>query len=463
MKRIIEDFLISWSEKNGNVNSTESILSWVEERNKTVFVDIKKTIPDLENGFWYYDEKSGEIVNRNKSFFSVKGAELIRQEEVICSQPVLIQNEIGYLGIICKKINGVLNLLMQAKIEPGNVNKIQISPTIQATKSNFTRKHGGKKTAYVDYFINSKNYTIVVDQLQSEQSSRFIGKRNRNIIILLPEDEEIEVLETHRWMTLGQLKELMKYENLVNMDTRTVISCIPFYLMNSSNEENTKKYFSDEALYYSIKTIDSKEISSIYNYINDYKMFCENELRIVPLMSLSNWEIKNGEYLSKSPYSFKMVFCDIAIEGREVTKWQQPLFEAEGKATFGLFTCVEHNVRKFLVKGKSEFGCFDKMEIGPAIQLEAIENYENYDVVEKVFFERYDKKYNVMYDVILSEEGGRFYHEQNKNIIIEINKDELEPLPEGYFWAGFGTLNVLNQVNNSLNIQLRNLMSLLEV
>ena len=47
-------------------------------------------------------------------------------------------------GIICKKINGKLNLLMQAKIEPGNVNCVQISPTIQATKSNFTQVHGGK-------------------------------------------------------------------------------------------------------------------------------------------------------------------------------------------------------------------------------------------------------------------------------------------------------------------------------
>ena len=41
---------------------------------------------------------------------------------------------------------------MQAKIEPGNINKIQLSPTIQATKSNFTQKHGGRKTELFGIF-----------------------------------------------------------------------------------------------------------------------------------------------------------------------------------------------------------------------------------------------------------------------------------------------------------------------
>jgi len=115
---------------------------------------------------------------------------------------------------------------MQAKIEPGNINKVQVSPTIQATKSNFMQKHGGKKPAYLEYFINAAPSEIMVDQLQSEQSSRFYKKRNRNVILIV--DEPISESTTHKWMTLGQIKKLMRYDNLVNMDTRTVLSCIPF-------------------------------------------------------------------------------------------------------------------------------------------------------------------------------------------------------------------------------------------
>ena len=161
---------------------------------------------------------------------------MIENDIVVNEQPIILQNEIGYLGILCKEINGVLYFLMQAKIEPGNINKVQISPTIQATKSNFMQVHGGRKPDYLDYFINSDKYQIIVDQIQSEQSSRFYKKRNRNIIIKV--NEEVEVLPNHKWMTLGQIKELMKYDNLVNMDTRTVLSCIP---LSSINKNDRKK------------------------------------------------------------------------------------------------------------------------------------------------------------------------------------------------------------------------------
>ena len=62
---------------------------------------------------------------------------------------------------------------MQAKIEPGNVNKIQISPTIQATKSNFMQTHGGKAPAYLEYFSDKQNYEIVVDHIQSEKKQEY--------------------------------------------------------------------------------------------------------------------------------------------------------------------------------------------------------------------------------------------------------------------------------------------------
>ena len=38
----------------------------------------------------------------------------------------------------------------------------------------------------------------------------------------------------------------------------------------------------------------------------------------------------------------------------------------------------------------------------------------------------------------------------------------LPELPEGYFLLDFKTLNELVQINNTMNIQLRNLLSLLE-
>ena len=69
----------------------------------------------------------------------------------------------------------------------------------------------------------------------------------------------------------------------------------------------------------------------------------------------------------------------------------------------------------------------------------------------------------IIKNVILSEEGGRFFHEQNKNIIIDVSNDEIDKLPEGYIWVSYSTLSMLTQFNNILNIQLRNLISIIDI
>ncbi len=439
------------------------IKSWINEKNGALKVNISKNTLSESNS-WFYDESSGEICNKDKSFFQIQGLQQYRDGELVLEQPILIQDEIGYLGILCKELNGVLHFLMQAKIEPGNVNKIQISPTIQATKSNFTQKHGGKKPAYLDYFLSAKPENIIVDQIQSEQSSRFLGKRNRNIIIMV--DEDIEVLPSHRWMTLGTIKQLMKIDNLVNMDTRTVLSCIPFSQQNVSVSEleEIEGMFSDKSLFQSMfGKSEHSDIVKVFRYINNYKMLHSCENKIVPLTELKSWNFNDSGITHKTGYPFKVVFCDIEIEGREVTDWTQPLFEAEGMAVFGLITANFDGKKKFLVQAKPEAGCFDSIELAPTVQLEASIKEEEYNEIDKLFFSLMNKGAVIKNNVILSEEGGRFYHEQNRNIILEVASEQVGELPSGYFWLDFKTLNQMVQYNNVLNIQLRNLLSLLEM
>ena len=436
-----------------SLHTTEELYSWIDEGNKKISVCIKK-IPFSDCSSWHYDLSSGEICHSDRSFFQITGMQVLRDGLVVTEQPILLQSEIGYLGIICKRINGEMHYLMQAKIEPGNINKIQISPTIQATKSNFTQRHGGNPPRYLDYFVNAARYRIVVDQIQSEQSSRFLGKRNRNIIIELDEDDQVETFPSHKWMTMRQIKELMRYDNLVNMDTRTVLSCLP---LDGQLDE-----FTNLDMYRSVQGQRTSNLSEIYQYINNYKMFDETVKRSVPLYSLKEWEMHNNEFACRNPYSFKVIFCDIEIEGREVRHWCQPLVEATGIATFGLLTCVDHGVREFLVRAMPEIGCFDKIELGPSVQREYVHDKSKSTVVDELFDTHMRTGVGVKFNTLLSEEGGRFYHEQNRNVIIEIDKDELADHPDGYFWTDYKTLGTLVKVNNCLNIQLRNLLSALE-
>lgn len=454
--KIQEQIIESLFNEEGNVNSTEEILSWLNNLNKSTLVNISETNIN-EDSFWFYDDRNGEILNRKRSFFSITGMRLFTDDKFILEQPIIVQNEIGYLGIIAKEIDGVINFLMQAKIEPGNVNCVQLSPTIQATKSNFTRAHGGRIPHYFEWFDNAgKTSTVIYDQIQSEQGSRFSGKRNRNIIILT--DKEIPLHPNYKWMTLGQIKTLLTKNNLVNMDTRTVLSALPVIIGKNAGRGGMAK--KNSPLYKSMYESDFSDFIKANTLLNNYKMYHEVHKTFIPLNQLVDWEIDNYGIISKKQADFCVRYYNIEIHGREVQNWTQPLFKAKSKALFVLFTAVDNGIRKFLITLHPEIGCFDKVEFGPSLQISDEDNAEQSQLYK--IFKACEKSQNgILKDVILSEEGGRFYHEQNRNVIIDIDINETD-VPKNALWVDYASLNLMIMGNNNLNIQLRNLISLLD-
>ena len=208
--------------------SNSEFTQWLENKRNTT-KHLVNQIPFIDLIDWQFDKVTGNLVHTSKNFFSIEGVQIETNwgNKKIWSQPIINQSEVGFLGIITKKINGILYFLMQAKNEPGNINKVQISPTVQVTKSNYKKVHKGGSAPYLDYFFNDKkNVSVLLDQLQSEQGARFLKKRNRNIIVEITED--VEIKENFCWLTLGQIKEFLTLDNVINMDSRTVISGISY-------------------------------------------------------------------------------------------------------------------------------------------------------------------------------------------------------------------------------------------
>ncbi len=472
----VDAFWRSWHDDAG-VNSFHDLLEWIADRNATCNVSIERIALSACTP-WFKDQATGFIRNHNESFFQIAGLSseqkslLSGDVHCVSQQPIILQKEIGYLGIMAKEFDGVMHFLMQAKIEPGNVNKVQISPTIQATRSNFLQLHGGKRPAYLEYFLrngssSSRKVKTIVDQVQSEQSSRFFGKRNRNVVVVT--DEEVEVLPSHRWMTVGQIKRLMRYPNLVNMDTRTVFSCIPWSLWAEPSKRIIEDA-SDSSLLSSILSHPSlKGMNRVNESLSNRKMFSNGTRKIVPLDDLQQWSFSDDEtaFRCEERFPFEVGFFDIAIDGREVARWNQPLFEAKGVATFVLLCRRDDDRMRFLVHIKEEAGCFDVAELGPTVQREAASTQEP-DAIEVATLALLSEGKGIKIDVLLSEEGGRFYCEENRNVLIELSPQEAsgffsdEMLRKSYLWLDFATLCQLNQANNVLNVQLRNLLSLLD-
>lgn len=461
-------FLKSAMYAGASVSDTGSIMEWLKQRNAETKVDVRVTaFSRLDQ--WLFDEQSQNLRHISGKFFSIDGIRVQTNWGLIPTweQPIINQPEIGFLGIIAKEINGVLHFLMQAKIEPGNVNNVQISPTLQATRSNYTMVHKGNKPRYLDYFT-AKNKIVLLDQLQSEQGARFLKKRNRNIIILLPPDEPIELHEDFCWLTLRQIIEMIQHSNVVNMDTRTVLSGIPF----GDYDLDVVDFYVDMTAQQSsaigrmmLKSCLAKEGSlhtfdEILSWLTGLKSVYDLKVEKIPLKAVQHWIVSDEEIYHEQRKYFRVIPVEVEISSREVKKWNQPLVEPLQEGICGFIVKEINGLLHFLVQAKLECGNHDIIEMAPTVQC-LTGNVKNPDVLKPPFFEIFEhaRPEQIITDTYQSEEGGRFYREQNRNIIVMVDESFPVAVPENYMWLTLNQLKTFLKFNNFLNIQARSLIS----
>ena len=448
--------------ENNRFNSSAEIEAWIRQRNEEVGVDVQ-LIPFAEMDGWNVDEE-GCLRHNSGKFFSIEGIHIETDYGKTPSwdQPIINQPEVGYLGILTKEFDGVLYFLMQAKIEPGNVNCVQISPTLQATKSNYSRVHKGKKPAYLDYFVNAKPENVLLDQLQSEQGARFLRKRNRNIIIKV--DEDVELLPDFRWMTLGQIKRFMAKDNMVNMDTRTVLSGIDFtdYLTPMTASANLSIF--GRELIRSLQTGSGfYTMRQILSWLTGLKSQYDLIVTHKAIDKLQGWHRSADEIANDNGRFFRIIGVRVNIDNREVTSWCQPLVQPMQQGICAFIIKRINGVLHFLVQAKMECGNYDVLELAPTVQ-SLTDNFRAYSGVGRADFTDYvlqAKPEQVIYDVLQSEEGGRFYREQNRNMLVWADDEFPEELPERYRWMTLGQIYSFLKFNNYINIQARSLLSAL--
>lgn len=447
-----EAFLRSALTEFNPYNTTDEVLSWIRKQNERIEVSVTQapfsSMPD-----WYFDEE-GNLRHRSGKFFSIEGLSVYTNYGKVAhwQQPIINQPEIGYLGIITKELNGILYFLLQAKVEPGNINNVQLSPTLQATKSNYTQVHHGNKPLYLDYFVNARKDQILLDQLQSEQGARFYKKRNRNIIIRL--DEEIEVYDNFIWLTLAQIKHLSHFDNVVNMDTRTVISGIPY----SGIEGVTSSSFG-LSLLAGHEPLNS--VTDILSWITSLKCKYELSVQRMPLEKVEKWIRTDDAILHEDGKYFSVIAAQISINNREVKQWSQPLIKSQQEGIAAFIVKKIGTTWHFLVQGKVELGNFDVLEMAPTVQC-VTDSYAGANDLPFLNYVLNVPADQVVVDTMQSEEGGRFYHEQNRNMIIRADDGfDAFALPENYIWITLDQLMMFLHFNNYLNIQARSLISLI--
>ena len=466
MNKIIQNSFFCSSLTRGNkFQDFRSFHDWLKERCKPEEFKVEQ-VPLDKMEKWALDKDGVRISHESGRFFHIEGIHVKTNfgGEQEWDQPIINQPEIGFLGFITRVFDGTRYFLMQAKMEPGNINTLQISPSLQATKSNFSQVHKGKRPTFLEYFNGEKKVKILTDHLQTEQGGRFYQKRNRNIVIEI--DEDIELPDEFCWLTLGELKALMREDNVLNMDTRSVLSTIPLiedevinqlepfdlFDMRATLSHNGKKYLKSFVSKESVNTIED-----LLSWYTKQKTRWEIEVTKKPLCQLDGWKINKMAVESSDRY-FSVIGVKVTAGTREVTHWMQPLLKDPHVGLLA-FICQEKNgVLHFMVQAKVEPGNIDIIELSPSVSCSNYEHVQGQDDKPFGFDIVFDSQTKVMYDALQSEEGGRFYKIQNRNMIVEVPSDVQFDLPYNYTWMTLAQMKEFMRYG-MFNIEARSLIS----
>lgn len=414
-----------------------TVLSWLTDCRKRSAATVE-SIPLSTLSGWRFEPGGGNLVHQSGRFFSVEGLRVRSTEpnnhRTGWDQPILNQRDVAILGLLAKSIDGVLHMLVQAKMEPGNIGLVQLSPTVQSTKSNYQRVHQGKAAKYVEYFADPQPGAVLVDVLQSEQGSWFLGKRNRNVVV---ETTQAVVPDpAFRWMTLGQLLGLLHIPHVLNMDMRTVLSCLIAAGTNASPSTATRSWLTTHKAHDSLAT------------------------ERIPLSVVGGWEIDEHRGIHQpSDNHFRVMGVAVQATGREVGAWAQPLLAPVPGGTTAL--AVRHSVHglQALVRADVRPGYRDSVEIGPTVQCipankDAYGGEQRHYLDEVLAVTR-----SILFDVAQSEEGGRFYQAATRHLIVLVDDDFGGPLISSSFrWVGIEELAALTLWSFQVNIEARSLL-----
>jgi oxidase EvaA len=393
---------------------------WWAVRRRTHHCTVRR-VPFAELDEWRFDAATGNLGHRSGRFFTVCGARAGGDV-----QPIIDQPEIGVLGILVKRIGGVPHCLLQAKAEPGNVNIVQLSPTVQATRSNYTRVHSGAPVRYLDYFTQPDR--VLVDTLQSEHGAWFHRKRNRNMVVLT--DEDVPPHEDFHWVPLRSVGALLTVPNLVNMDARTVLACLLGRHATGADP-------------------------ALLSWFTEARARHDRTAVLVGLNTVPGWQRTATELRREDGTGFRVLAVSVTAPNREATAWTQPLLAPRSPGVVAFLARTTPAGRtQLLVRARPELGCRDAAELGPTVQTGTGQD----EPLLATTLALATDPTRIRYDTVLSEEGGRLWHAESRYLVLDAGDTVPEPGPD-FRWTDLAALTGLLRHSYYLNVQARSLLA----
>lgn len=227
LDRIKKDMLISALESENATNALEEIIFWITALKTKYELELNR-IPLNNVKNWIVTDSN--IHHIDHKYFSIIGANIfIENREVLnWTQPLVQSAQEGLIGFIVKKINGIYHFLVQAKIEAGNFDILELAPTVQCLTGNYRKGVNEYEVPFIEDILNVQKEKVIFKSFQSEEGGRFYQEQNLNIIVEVEDDFPEYIPENYCWITLNQLFTFIKFNNYLNIQARSLLAAITF-------------------------------------------------------------------------------------------------------------------------------------------------------------------------------------------------------------------------------------------
>ncbi|WND04092.1 NDP-hexose 2,3-dehydratase family protein [Temperatibacter marinus] len=393
---------------------------------------------------WAYRDRV--LKHNTGGFFNVCGMKTSEEKEYL----VLFQPQSALTGLVFCRVEDEILILLQARVEPGNIHIGQYGPTIQSTMANYMQLHGGRPTSYLDYFFGfTPSCTVHSTSLQLDLGKRYFQKSKHHM--LLEVEDMFPVKSPMAWVSLSALSESMEADYFLNTDLRSLLALYDWQKYQSGKTEVIDNYGSEGAL-----------SDLITHHLMQQKTTLSSH-RLVSLDGLEGWSRSEEGVVSNDKRAPYIHFYRSQCQSREKDSWIQPLMGVAGVGLVQLYMRTGAHQPEYLIVSGKEFGVSEEAVLHPSRLYYAEEMVDFFDPDEE-FLDKM-KPYGgegkrVLRAFYQSDEGGRFYQMRSLYQLIEV--DETYQKASNEFWISRAELKKLLLTNNMNSIQLRCIATLLD-
>ncbi len=207
-----------------------------------------------------------------------------------------------------------------------------------------------------------------------------------------------------------------------------------------------------------------RSIAEAVQWLDDVKARNHMLQERVGLNSLADWRRDaQGRIVHREGRFFTIIGIRVSSPAREVASWSQPILNNAGTGIIGMLVKEEQGVASFLVQAKAEVGNRQAVQLAPTVQLTQ-ENYADSPQLKKPFlFDEFSSPgvFPLIRESRQSEEGARFYREQQVHRILRLPERYELDLPPDFRWMTANELRYFLHCGEQVNSCCRSILACL--